>query len=100
MSVKVMMEWDILEGKESEYYDFVVNEFIPRMQRIGFDDLEFFYTTYGDAAQIQASGVAETLEQAQTILDAEEWEDMTTQLQDMVEGYTEKVIPATGGFQL
>ena len=95
-----MMQWDILSGKESEYYDFVVNEFIPQLQRLGLDDIEFWYTTYGDASQIQASGVVPTKEQAETIVHAEDWDNLTIQLQDMVEDYVQKIIPATGGFQL
>lgn len=100
MPVKVIMQWDIVEGKESEYYDFVVNEFIPRLQQLGLDDLQFWYTTYGEAEQIQASGTVPTIEQANTIINAEEWDDLTLQLTDLVGDFAQKVIPATNGFQL
>ncbi len=94
------MQWDISEGKESEYYDFVVNEFIPRLQQLGLNDLQFWYTTYGEAEQIQASGIVPTKEQANTIINSEEWEDLTLQLSDLVEDFDQKAIPATNGFQL
>ena len=34
-NVKVIMTWDILPGKEQEYFEFVVRDFVPGMQRIG-----------------------------------------------------------------
>jgi len=29
MAVKLLMTWDILPGKEQEYFEFVVRDFIP-----------------------------------------------------------------------
>ena len=100
MSVKLLMQWDIDNSKESDYYDFIVNDFIPRIQRLGLADIQFWYTTYGDCEQIQASGVMADREQASTILKSEDWDNLLTQLSDMVTNYQQKLIKATGGFQL
>ncbi len=100
MRVKILMQWDIDDSKESDYYDFIVNEFIPRLQRLGLTDIQFWYTTFGKCEQIQASGVANDLEQANVILESDEWDDLNFQLVEMVENYSQKLIKATGGFQL
>ena len=100
MRVKILMQWYIDNSKESDYYDFNVNEFIPRIQRLGLTDIQFWYTTFGKCEQIQASGTIRDREQAHTILASEEWEDLSLQLNDMVENYSQKLISATGGFQL
>lgn len=100
MPVKLLLSWDINRNSEAEYYEFVVNEFIPRAKRLGIIDIQFWYTTYGECEQIQASGVAPSLEEMETILDSEEWDDLQTRLTDYVDEYERKVIPAVGGFQL
>ena len=99
MPVKLLMTWNILPNREAEYSEFVVNEFIPRLNRLGLGDLEFWYTRFGEQPQIQASGVCPSMEQMQNILGSEEW----SSLQDMLDGYgsdfNHKLIRATRGFQ-
>ncbi len=100
MSVKLIMEWDIDQEKESDYYQFVVNDFIPKIQQLGMIDIQFWYTTYGECKQIQASGVMADEGQATTVLNSDEWDDLFVRLDEMVDNYEQKLIPATGGFQL
>lgn len=100
MRVKVLMRWDIDSNKESEYYDFVVNEFIPRAKRLGLANIQFWYTTYGNCEQIQASGITNSQDQMQNILRSEDWSNLTARLNDLVRDYDQKVIAATDGFQL
>ena len=33
MNVKVIMSWDIKEGQEQEYFEFVVRHFMPGVQK-------------------------------------------------------------------
>ena len=100
MTVKLLMQWDIDDSKESDYYDFVVNEFIPRIQRLGMGDIEFWFTTFGECEQIHASGIMADQMQATLIMQSDEWDDLQTRLGDMVENYEQKLIKATGGFQI
>ena len=37
MPVKLLMSWDIAPEHEQEYFEFVVREFIPGVQRMGFE---------------------------------------------------------------
>ena len=100
MQTKLIMKWNVSTGSESEYSEYIVNEFIPRIQRMGLRDLQFWYTSYGDCEQIQASGIAQTEEQMRKILMSEEWVQLEQRLDDMVTNLSSKVIKATGGFQL
>lgn len=99
MPVKLLMTWDIKVGRESEYSEFVVNEFIPRLNRLGLGEIEFWYTRYGDCQQIQASGMMPSLEQIQNILKSREWQELEQRLEDYVTDYSHKIIRATTGFQ-
>ena len=100
MPVKLLIHWDINAGSESEYNDFIVNEFIRRAKRLGLQDLQFWYTSYGVCEQILASGMTESEEQMQRIIRSEEWATLETRLRDLVTNYGRKLVRAGGGFQL
>lgn len=97
--VKLLMTWDIKSGRETEYSEFVVNEFIPRMNRLGLGDIEFWYTRFGEGKQIQASGVLPSMEQMHNILNSREWRTLQERLDDYVSNYSQKLVRATRGFQ-
>lgn len=99
MPIKLLMTWDIKTGRETEYSEFVVNEFIPRMNRLGLGDIEFWYTRYGECKQIQASGVSPTIEQMRNVLNSQEWQNLQDRLDDYVSNYSQKLIKAVRGFQ-
>ena len=35
MPVKVIMTWDIAAERDQEYFEFVIGEFVPGVQRLG-----------------------------------------------------------------
>ena len=35
MKVKLLMNWDIKADRQQEYFEFVVREWVPGMQRLG-----------------------------------------------------------------
>lgn len=100
MRVKVLMRWDVKTGMESEYSEFIVNEFIPRAERLGLSDLQFWLTSYGDVEQIQASGVADSAVQMKRIMRSEEWVALESRLQSLVTRFSRKVIEANSAFQI
>ena len=55
MAVKLLMTWDILPGREQEYFEFVVRDFIPGVQRMGMEPSDAWYTMYGSQPQILAA---------------------------------------------
>ena len=58
---KLLMSWDIRPGKESEYFEFVVQEFGPGVMKLGVKPTDAWYTAYGDEPQILTGGVAEEM---------------------------------------
>lgn len=99
MAIKLLMTWDIRVGIESEYSEFVVNEFIPRMNRLGLGDIEFWYTRYGESKQIQASGITPSLTQMNNVLHSGEWQNLQDRLDEYVANYSQKLVKASRGFQ-
>ncbi|MAU01500.1 MAG: hypothetical protein CL608_30555 [Anaerolineaceae bacterium] len=100
MAAKLLMRWDVRPETESEYFEFLVHEFIPGLNKLGISDIQVWYTQYGDCEQKLASGIANTTERMQDALNSESWELLNDKLQEFVDNFSQKVIPATGGFQI
>ncbi|MDY6867597.1 MAG: hypothetical protein SVT56_06780 [Chloroflexota bacterium] len=99
MNIKVIMTWDIIPGREQEYFEFVVRNFMPGVQKLGMALSDAWVTIYGDHPQILVGAVVPGLERAQEIVTSEEWELLNQQLKDYVTNYELKLAPLEGGFQ-
>jgi hypothetical protein len=100
MAAKVLMSWDVRPETESEYFEFLVHEFIPGLNKLGINDIQVWYTQYGDCEQKLASGITNSTETMQDALTSAGWEQLNEKLQQFVENFSQKVISATGGFQI
>jgi hypothetical protein len=100
MSVKLLMTWDIIPGKEQEYFEFVVREFVPGMQGLGIQPTEAWYTTYGERPQILTGGTADDLPAMEAVLETDEWNTLKDRLLDFVTNFEWKVVQASSGFQM
>ena len=100
MTVKLIMTWDITQGREQEYFEFVVREFIPQVQQLGMELKDAWLTMYGDQPQIMASAQMADLLAMQGVLDSKEWQGLINRLLDYVDNYQYKIVPAKSGFQM
>lgn len=100
MAIKLLMSWDILPGREQEYFEFVVHEFIPGMQRLGLDPTDAWFTMYGDQPQIVAAAQMPSQQALKRVMQTDEWNHLTEQLLNFVENFAIKIVPARKGFQL
>lgn len=98
--VKLLMGWNIIPGRESEYFDFIVQEFEPGLGEMGLQTTEVWYTVYGDWPQILTGTVARDLEAMQRVLVSQRWRQLKARLLELVTDYQQKIIPANGGYQL
>jgi hypothetical protein len=99
MNYKLIMTWDIAPDREQEYFEFVVREFIPGVQRLGFELTDAWATIYGGQPQIMVGATLPSLIKVQQVLRSNEWQSLNNQLQDFVQNYSQKVVEAQGGFQ-
>ena len=98
--VKLLMSWDIQSGNEAEYFQFVIQEFVPGLLRLGLQPTEVWFTAYGDCPQIQAGGLAPDLAAMDKIIHSPDWAELRQKLESYVKDFNHKIIPAVGGFQL
>jgi hypothetical protein len=94
------MTWDILPGREQEYFEFVVRDFIPGMQRLGLEVSDAWFTMYGEHPQIMAAAQMPNLGALNRVLESTDWADLVKLLMDYVEDFKVKIVPAQAGFQL
>lgn len=100
MSVKLLMTWDIQTGREQDYFEFVVREFLPGIQRLGLEPSDAWFTMYGECPQILTGVVSSNRTNLDQVLGSDDWQKLTNQLMDFVEDFKFKVVPARTGFQM
>ncbi len=100
MPSKLIMRWDVQPETESEYFEFLVHELIPAMNKLGLNDIQVWYTAYGECEQKLAEGTAESNEIMTRALRSNEWHQLVDKLESFVVNFSQKVIPATRGFQI
>ena len=98
--VKLLMSWDILPEHEQDYFEFVIRDFIPNVQRMGCELTDAWATVYGAQPQILVGAVVPNLNRARQLLSSVEWIELNTKLRSFVQNYSEKIVKAANGFQL
>jgi len=98
--VKLLMSWDILPGREQEYFEFVVREFMPEVQELGLEPSDAWVTVYGDQPQILSSAEVSSKESLDSILSSVEWDQLLLKLHDYVENLEFKAVHSKPGFQM
>ncbi len=99
MAGKLIMTWDINSEHEQEYFEFVVREFLPQVQKMGFQLSDSWVTVYGDQPQIMVSATMSSIEEINDVRRSDQWNSLIVRLMDFVTDFQAKVVPATGGFQ-
>jgi hypothetical protein len=100
VSVKLLMTWDIQAGREQDYFEFVVREFLPGIQRMGLEPSDAWFTMYGECPQILTGVVSSNRTNLEQVLGSDDWQKLTNELMDFVEDFKFKVVPARTGFQM
>ena len=100
MAVKLLMSWNILPGREQEYFEFVVREFIPEIQQLGLETTEAWVTVYGDQPQILAAAKSDKPEDLRQIILSQEWDALTSRLLDFVKDLEFRTVQDRPGFQM
>jgi hypothetical protein len=99
MAVKLILTWDIAPDRDQDYFEFVINEFVPGVQRMGLQPAEAWATVYGDYSQIQVSILSDDIQVVQKALHSENWGKLQEKLSTLVQNFSYKIIQARNGFQ-
>ena len=100
MKMKLLMQWDIRPGRDSQYLEFIVRDFVPAVARMGLQIVDAWYTLHGDVPQILVAGVAPSELVLRKILVSQEWEELLTSLSEHVSNFEKKIVPDRDRFQV
>ncbi len=98
--VKVIMTWDIQDGKEQEYIEFAVGELGPTLTVLGLQINEVWYTVAGAGPEMVVSGLMENRSEAERLFASRDWSQLERRLLTYVENVKLKIAKPKGPFQL
>jgi hypothetical protein len=98
--VKVLISYDMVEGKEEECQRYVSQTLGPGLSKMGLRLTDAWYTLWGKAPQILGGGALESAEQARQIIGSSEWDELIGGLLPYVENFAVRVVKANGRIQL
>jgi len=98
--VKLLMTWDIMPGREQDYFEFVVREFLPGMQNMGLEPSDAWFTEFGNQPQIMVVAQMDSQTAMDQLLSTPEWANLTGRLLDYVVNFQQKIVEAHSWFQM
>lgn len=96
---KLLLSYNIVPEHQEEYMNFMVNVFVPTLQRIGLVNAGVWHTAYGDYPVRLIVFVAEDQETMEQALVSKTWKDAEVKLERYVRDYSRRVVPFEPGFQ-
>ena len=97
--VKILLTWDIAPDHEQDYFEYVLGEYVPGIQRLGLQPTDAWVTVYGKYPQVQVGILAPSLEAARKSIDSQEWHNLHDKLFALVRNYACRIVPVRAGFQ-
>ncbi|MDH5607355.1 MAG: hypothetical protein OEY93_10750 [Anaerolineae bacterium] len=98
--VKLMMTWDILEGREEDYFEFHIRKFVPALEELGLKLHEAWLTIYGNGPRLMAEAIIPNVNKANQVLESQAWGDLGMQLNDYVKNFDYKIVPSRSRWQM
>lgn len=90
--IKLVMSWNIKDDAESAYFEFVVQEFVPGIMRMGIRPTEAWYTVYGEGPQIITTGLVADRNTLTAAMQSREWADLRARLETFVTDFKQRVV--------
>jgi hypothetical protein len=90
--VKLVFSWNIKGEEEPAYFEFIVQEFAPKIARMGIRLTEAWYTMWGSGPQIIMPGLAEDRITLNTAIESSEWLELVEKLGTFVSDYKLRVL--------
>ena len=89
---KVVISYDMQDGKEQDCQEYLVNKLAPGLAKLGFRVSDVWYTVWGDSPQITGGGEVEDLEQAKNIFLSSDWRTLADGMEDIAMNFKVRVI--------
>ncbi len=83
--VRVIMTWDIQDGKEQDYIEFAVGELGPTLDALGLEIRDVLYTQVGTGPEMLIWGLMNNRSDAEGLFASRDWSQLEKKLLTFVE---------------
>lgn len=90
--VKVMISYDMAEGKEQECQEYLATKVAPLLNSMGFDVTDIWFTIWGNSPQVLGGGEVASISDARRIFLSDEWREVEGNLDPLTENLKVRVI--------
>ncbi len=97
---KLLLSWDIRPGRNQDYSEFMMREFVPSLNRLGVTPSEAWLSVYGTGPQIMMEASVEDIPTARELIASDQWIELKSRLLEYVENFQHKIVRANRGFQI
>jgi hypothetical protein len=97
--VKMLLTFDPLPERREEYFHYMLGEFVPALESLGLTMAETWHTAYGHYPLRLTAFVAPDASTMDTVIESDAFAQLEARLQDFVENYHRRVVPADRRFQ-
>jgi len=97
--VKLLLTFDPLPERREEYFNYMLGEFVPALESLGLTMAEAWHTAYGDYPLRLTGFVAPDAPTMKRVLVSDAFVELEARLQDFVENYRRRVVPASKRFR-
>ncbi len=99
MSILFIQNWDIIQGKEDAYAQFVSKTYIPETTAMGLISVGGYYVEVGFGPRVIALHIMENLDALSALVTDKRFKDLNLQLKSLVYNYIRSVYEPTGAIK-
>ncbi len=97
---KLILFYNIKREKQEQYYRYMLNSFVPAVQKLGVHMHMVWHIAYGEYPERKIEFVTESADILRSLFLSEEWDTLEERLLRYVDDYARKVVDYRGGFQV
>ena len=90
--LKVVISYDMQEGREQDCQEYLVNQLAPGLAKLGFQMSDVWYTVWGQSPQITSGGDIEDLAEARGIFLSSDWESLADGMEELTSNFQVRLI--------
>ena len=90
--LKVVISYDMQEGREQDCQEYLVNKLAPGLARLGFQMSDVWYTVWGQSPQITSGGEIDDVGQARGIFLSPDWERLAEGMEELTSNFQVRLV--------
>ena len=90
--LKVVISYDMQEGKEQDCQEYLVNNLAPGLAKMGFQMSDVWYTVWGKPPQITSGGEIDDVDQARGIFLSSDWERLAEGMEEITSNFQVRLV--------